>query len=243
MAVAFDNSAVTYSGSVLASIDQSFTPGSGSDMVILAAHWVHRGGRTSSSVVYDPAGSNVAFTKLGNQTWEISAGSGTIYDLALYILKDANISKSTAKIIRATNNDSARQGILVASFTGVDQTTSTGTLQLDKDEAATGTTVSNSVSSSTGDMVVDFLAMGTVGTLPVEDVSQTEFSGVPLNMNSTAGSGSYEAGAASVSMGWSWSGSRNYNWLGVNLLQAGGGGGGGSTGYEVIQQYYRHLIG
>ena len=146
MAVAYDTGVSNGITSIGASVDVSITTASGSNMVLIAVHAVHRTGFTSSSVTLDPVVTPKSFTNL------ISQVDGSTYEISIWILKDADITKGSAVTIRGTASGSARQDIHVLSFTGVDQTTSNGT---PTGTAVNHTAVSDNVSSSTGDMCVD----------------------------------------------------------------------------------------
>ena len=123
MAVAFDVGAKAETADGDGStIDVSFTPGSGSNMVIIVQGLGATANKTVASVQYDPGGGDQAdFTFID----DVTQSSTDLHTTGFFILKDVDIVKSTAKTIRGTiNSGTCWLGIGVASFTGVDQETS-----------------------------------------------------------------------------------------------------------------------
>lgn len=214
--------AIESSGSTSVTL-ASFDPGSGSDMVLIAVHWVFRGGRTSNSCDYDSGGTPVAFTKLGNQTIE----NASTHDTALYILLDANIQKSTAVDITCDHagGGSARQSVAVGVFTGVDQANANDAFQSAASTSEALSITTQTVTSESGDMVTDAVNVDDDdGPVPAAGAGQTEWTGSAHTNVVGAGGASYAPGGGSVDMDWSgWDEFKHWAWVGVNLNAAGGG--------------------
>jgi len=129
-----------------------------------------------------------------------------------------------ANTLALTTDISARLCGGGISFSGVDQTTPTGTAVTAK---AAGSSPTVNVSSATGELVVDAVTADdncSGGTFTV-GASQTE----RVNINSASSCGcalgmSTEAGASTTTMSWSWSLSTVWAMVAVPLKEAGGGG-------------------
>jgi len=213
MAVTFGLVASAAQESVVNTIELSITPGSDSDMVLVAFHAVNRTTFRSGSVIYDPAGANVAFTSLGSITHPTSN-----YDFEAYILLDANIVNGVEKTIRGVvaSSGTARQSLIVASFSGVDQATAVAHAVASLASAAsTATSFSSVVSSATGNLVVDGVMV--VAESPTVGAGQTQQGAVTQSANYARIS--TEAGAASTAMSWATSGSRQHAQLAFSLPQ------------------------
>ena len=102
---------------------------------------------------------------------------------------------------------------IVSSFQDVNQTTPIGTAAK---TSGTGETASLTVSSASGETVVD--ALGCYPNVPTVGAGQTVIGSVGSNSGGDRwGAHSYEAGAASVSMGWSGAGITVWSIVGVSL--------------------------
>lgn len=203
MAVTFDVSAEVFSNSITATVDAAITTGSASNMVLVAFHTVARGGYFSGGVVFDPAGSNKAFTKIDNLNT-----SANNFDIAVYILKDVDITKSIAKTVRAsTLSGTSAQALQVLAFTDVDQTTPSGTVVK---QDLSGSSISLAVASEIGGLVVDAAFVNAV--VPLVGASQTERSSGTLSAGPYYQKASTEAGDTSVAMQWSTTGGSSRYW-------------------------------
>jgi len=116
------------------------------------------------------------------------------------------------------------------SFTGVDQA--------DPDDAHSvtlqsgGTTVSTTVSSAAGDMVMDFLVAGS-GLSPAVNNGNTEINQVFVGQTASGIAASYEAGAASVETGWTTAIAVLVHWA-WNINAASEGGGAETFGFRLM---------
>lgn len=130
------------------------------------------------------------------------------------------VSLSGSKNITASY-DSSNGGaiIMCAGWSGVDSTTPISGLQ--NTSAGTGTSLSWTVSSATGDLV---------GAMVYENVGRTLTAGTGTTIDAYE-SGSlyrfnlYEAGASSVTIGGTWSANAEYFGTAFSLKAASGGGG------------------
>lgn len=104
---------------------------------------------------------------------------------------------------------------IVASYQDVDQVTPIGTAAK---TSGTGSTASLSVTSATGELVVD--ALGYYSLVPTVGSGQTQVGNGSNAGGDRWGAHSYESGAASVTMDWTGSGSV-WSIVGVSLKPAG----------------------
>ena len=138
----------------------------------------------------------------------------------------------TNDVVVSWTGDS-RVAAVCASFTGVDQT--------DPDDAQAVTSVSEqqsasrSVSSATGDMVMDVIVLGNGATGLAVSGTNTLIHDLLVGASSpdepNAIGASYEAGAATVTPSWSWTGFLDAVQWAWNINAASGGGGGGAPGH------------
>lgn len=124
--------------------------------------------------------------------------------------------------------DSSVLGII--SFNGVDQTgsNSVSTIRGGAATSATGTssTPTQTVTSATGELVVDCIAVTALQTVSGVGSGQTQaWSDTDAGGQFRRGAGSYEAGASSVVMDWTISGSGAWASLAVSLIAAAGAAG------------------
>lgn len=212
MAITFDTSGNATQGSVLPTVEVAFTPGAGDNMVLIAVHAVNRAGYTSSGVVYDPAGSNVSMTLLDTEVTPVS------YHLAVYILTDGSIAKSTEKTIRGTlTSGSARQVLVVNSFTADDVLAYvSGSASSSADTAGV---ITQTVSTAIGDMVVD--AIAALSETPTPDASQTARG---ENGDGYLRTSSKVAAGSSEDMEWTVGTNRALAQIAIVLREGGGGG-------------------
>lgn len=116
------------------------------------------------------------------------------------------------------------------SCTGVDQTgsASSSTVRGGAATTATGTssTPTQTVTSATGDLVIDGIAVSSLVTISSQGSGQTlDWNDSDAGANIRRGAGSHEAGASSVVMDWTLSGSGAWASVAASLRPAAGGGG------------------
>lgn len=201
-----------------ATITVSHTVSSGSNTLLLvAASCVNDAGtETVNSMTWGAD----AMTNLGE--WE----TGNDNQISIWYLKSPTAATRT---ITATYNATLAEGgaIIAITLENVDQTTTFGTPVVDC--AQTSPVPTNSVSSNTGDMVVDFVSCESCDGWTAGS-GQTQYGN--LNSDPTFSASSVEAGAASVEMAWTWdqgAGSEHRCQVGTNILQAAASGASGQT--------------
>lgn len=190
----------------------------GDDLMILAVQVnIRSSSNDPETCVYDPSGSATELTLVG-----LYEESGTGYDLAIYRLMDSDIAKGVAKNFQFTSVGSARQGFIVAVFSGVDQTTPLGT-PVTEDESVGDSVVSNSISSASGDLVVDAV-LSTGRSFTGLGAGQTEVETESVASTAAHVRMSTEPGDTSVTMSHTLDNTTAfYHWL-ANLNAAAGGG-------------------
>jgi len=161
-------------------------------------------------------------------------GDGT--SVEIWYLKNPTAGAHTITVTADATNRRAGGGAV--TYGNVDQTTPFGTPAT---ASGTSTTPSVTVSSASGEIVLDIMVSknSAGGTTPTVDASQTQqfnFKTVTgLGMSSRLNcAGSREAGAASVSMDWTLSDSQGWGMIGVAIKETGGGGGGGGAEKAMI---------
>jgi hypothetical protein len=146
----------------------------------------------TASVVWDPGGaSELTLTQVGTQI-------GSANDVRMWIFQGVGPATGT-KTLRVTfNNAPPGKVVGVMSFTGVNQSTPLGTFESAQGNSATA---SVNVTSATGELVFDTMAIDGTPTLTV-GAGQTQRWNLAVGSLGKGG-GSTEAGAASVTMSWS----------------------------------------
>jgi hypothetical protein len=120
--------------------------------------------------------------------------------------------------VSGANDGFSLQGV---SFNGVDQTTPAGTPNSASNGVSSTATVN--IASAAGELVVDGLATGALGTITIGG-GQTLRDSI-LVTGEHSGRSSEEAGAASVTMSWTWAtGATSWAMGGVSLKPAAAGG-------------------
>lgn len=112
----------------------------------------------------------------------------------------------THDVVLSWGGDSQFFRAVCASFTGVDQTTPDDA-QVLTDGSGGGTSTSRSVSSATGDMVMDTVVLSAFATSMAVSGTNTEINQIVAAGMGNGIAASYEAGAATVTPSWSWTGS------------------------------------
>lgn len=209
MAIAYDNSAKLNSsgnGNMTLSLTTA-----GSDRFLLVAI-----GCTTSISCTGITYGGVSMTQIGSAVDNTDSGAGS----RLYVFQLVNPTVGANNIVASFSGAPADRTMIGISFTGVDQTTPTGT-------SATSTTNNSAtpsvtVTSASGEMVADFhSAHDSLSTF-------SPGAGQTSRQTETAPPGmccSHEAGAASTVMSWSNSPNRWYSSRGIPLKPSGGGGG------------------
>jgi hypothetical protein len=153
---------------------------------------------------------------MGTALWNATVGG--IRCVAFGLKAPATGAHNIVATITSANDGVSAMGV---SFTGVDQTTPTGTANTATNGSASTATVN--ITSAAGELVVDGLAVGATGTVTV-GAGQTQRNSVVV-VGEHSGKSSEEAGAASVTMSWSWAtGAVSYAMGGVSLKPAAAGG-------------------
>lgn len=152
----------------------------------------------------------VSMTELSTQTY----GAGG--DQKLTVLYLVNPASGTNDIVLSVGSTSW-MAAAAASFTGVDQTTPVGTPSTTTVSSATS--VSQDISSETGDMVVDFLVWyNGAHTVGADQTVRAFFDGGSADDSTLI---STEAGASTVTMSHSWSAGEHAAHTAVNMNVAG----------------------
>lgn len=191
---------------------------SGSDRFLLLGISYYDSGDTISAVTYN----GDALTEVPSST--VSNGQ---YSAALYSLIAPDTGSNTVSVTFTGSVFDFGAGAV--SYTGADQVAPLGTAATD---TGTSTTPSVDVTSTTGEIVQDALAMIHSGTLTV-GASQTQ------RWNSTGGfgfikyAGSTESGATTTTMSWSNSTSQDWAIVGVAVKPDSGGGGSFQSAWTV----------
>ena len=153
-------------------------------LLIVGVSWSDANSRQISSVTYG----GVAMTAIA-----VSVTNGSSAKVQMYRLYGGTLPTGTNNVV-VTWSGTVTGVIGATTFYGVDQTTPLGALVGTTGNTATPT---HTVTSATGDLVVDTMAAG--GGTPVVDPSQTQW----WNLTQTVrGAGSTKPGAASVTMSW-----------------------------------------
>lgn len=199
MALAVD--AVSSTGGSGSSFSWSHTC-SGSNRVLLLGIGWYDTADTVSSITYN----SVAMTLVPSST----ATNGQ-YTAALYYLTDPTTGSNT---ISVTFTGSVFDfGGVALSVTGADQSTPLGTANT---ASGTSTTPSVTITSASGELVLDTLIIAHSGTLTVGG-SQTQRWNAITGGGFIKGGASTEDGAASVTMSWSNSTSQDWAITGVPI--------------------------
>jgi hypothetical protein len=217
VAVALGITDSLYQTTVQNSMTLSYDAGSGSDMIVLVHHCVHRGTNyDSTGATYDGG----AMTQIGAN----HEGPNTqTNDMAFYFIKDVDVVHDFVDItVSQGGAGGARHIIIAQSLTGVDQTTPHDGLQTwDEAIGVSGMTASQDITSSANDLAMDFL--WNYGATPTVD-GQTLLVTVVDTIFTYRASTSYRIGEATSTFDWNWSGNRHYSWNGINWNEASGGG-------------------
>jgi hypothetical protein len=172
-----------------------------------------------ASVTFDPAGANQSLT-FRNGT-EIGLVRVEVWTLT----NPTNITNGTVRFSQSSDLVSTGAVAQCMLLNGVDQTTpySGGTCT----QSASATTLSLSVTSATGDLVLGSLVIRGDATSPAVGAGETDESGAGnYNSNNTVpdegawGRISSQAGAASVSLDPSWTGSVDAGLCGASIKAA-----------------------
>lgn len=193
-AVAFDaeTTANTYTTSGTTITNSSLTVGSGANRALVAILVLSSNTPGATSCTWDSGGSAQAMTLIVTASGA-SSGQGSVLLYGLVNPVSGN------KTLSCTVGGFSDQNLSAASFTGADQTGGTTTFKNSNAAASTSGNPSNTITSATGDMVVD--GAGAQHTFTGHGASQTQ-----IFVNNTgsfvAAAGSYASGAASVAMTW-----------------------------------------
>lgn len=206
MAAAFDQTVTSTAVSASSEDIGPITPG-GSDRFLV---WYDALGQTSATRTLNSITHNA---KTGNSRWD-SGRFGNYYQTHCHTLTNPDAVSSV--VTGAFSGGSDHGGGIVATFTGVDQTTPFEGLQSNQ---ANDDAPSLTVTSETDDLVVDCIG-GDGASLSVSG-GGTEIAALP-NIASYTGLGmAYEAGAASVVRSWTWT-DGPYFYHAFNLNASGG---------------------
>ena len=211
MAIAVDNTGASTSIESGATITlANFAVGSGADRLLIVGvswhEWV-AGTPTVSSITFG----GVGLTRLGGLVAGQKASD-------IWYLK--NPANSTANIVVTLSAGGAEYVVVGAtSWTGVDQTTTFGTLATAN---GSSTAPSVNVSSAAGEVVHDNLSVNAAPTITV-GADQTQRWNQTTATSQQSGAGSSEAGAATVTMSWTLSVSKAWAIAGVSIKAAAAG--------------------
>lgn len=117
----------------------------------------------------------------------------------------------------------SEQHIVISSWTGVDQSTPTGTAVSTLQDNGSNSSISVVASSAAGEVVVDGVAV--YNRSITAGAGQTSLGNTGAGYYPTTAS-SYESGAGSVTMSWSWLSGQYSAIVAVPLKPSSGGGGG-----------------
>ena len=205
----------TSGGSIEGNVNLDIThtaTGTGTDGLLVCGIATSTGGGTTvSSVTWDGAGANQAFTQIG-----------TIHltDVRVDLWYRKAPTAGAAKTIRIVTSAGVNHAAWCRSWTGVDQTT---TIRTAVTTSGTTSPVSQTPGSSVNDVVIDVVGWSsnavteTIGTgQAVIGTKQTTTTGGQLGVT-----GSSEAGAAgTTTMSWTYSGTVNFGHIAVALIPA-----------------------
>ncbi len=158
---------------------------SGSNRLMIVSISAQQPGASVSSVTYN----GIALTKLGN----VSNASQS--RIEIWYLKSPAVGTFNVVV---TNSQSENAVVGVKTFSGVNLTTTFGTMV-----TATGNsgTASVTATSATDELVYSVVAFNNASTNSTPGASQTEYWDATIN-SSISGAGSSKTGAASVAMSW-----------------------------------------
>ena len=196
-----------------ATLTISFALGAGSNRVVYVGISTGGNGTAISGVTYD----SDALTELYDD-----AGGPTFAHIALYRIVEADgLATGTADVVVTAASATDISAIVVA-VQDVDQTTPNDAV--DSANFDDGSSA-NTISSATGDLVVEFAAMGDPSSATTANTELADDYFVTSNILIVAQSA---AGAASVVLDWTPSQAPGwYRSVAVNVNAASGGGGGG----------------
>lgn len=197
MAIAFDASPSAVTGSAVETKTWAHTC-TGSNLILIVG-LAFRSTVSSVSVTYN----GVAMTSVGDTAAGPTGG-------VVYMFRLVNPATGANNVVANWTTASNMVGGSM-SFTGVSQSDPIGTPTTATGTASPATTT---VSSATGELVVDALSSNAV--LPSVGADQTTRYGPTLSTN-VYGAGSTEAGASSVTMSWTFGSAANWGIVAVPL--------------------------
>lgn len=213
MAVAFDVATSAGSLSNVSSASWSHTAGTPDYARVSFGVSRNGGGDAGATVTYGGA----AMTSVGSSEGAMTDGSTGLAEIF------EKIAPATGtQTVAITFNAGAYYGSAGAqTFTGVHQTTASGTP--DTNSGATGLTSTCTVSCASGDMVSDAITIYASTSTPTAS-GDSRFAAAGFTGTNYWGAGQTEDGAASVDMTWDWvTHSFSFYHVAVPILQAGGG--------------------
>lgn len=204
MAIAIDNTNAGAKSTGATSISWSHTVSAALSNSILIVGGMCAGAAppTMSSAVWDSGGTNAAMSKTINAVTAEQANSSSANDTncSLWFLKAPVAGTLTVKISPSASSELAGGS---SSWSGVDQTTPFNAASPQKFQAASNANISDSVTSATGEEVVDSAGVSLSGAVTaVVGGSQTQIYNQNNGSSHTIGMGSYQGGAATVTMAW-----------------------------------------
>jgi hypothetical protein len=134
------------------------------------------------------------------------------------VLRLVNPSSGTNDVVVSTLPGGVNQAVFAISFTGVDQVTPEDATVTSNSAGAVS--LSDAVTTATGDMLVDFITVDSTAGLAA-DGSQTIPTNGTADMAASEHGVSYWATNGSVNMGWSWTSSVAAAHLALNINAAG----------------------
>src|SRR5438034_1501647 len=171
---------------------------------------------TVNSVVWDPTGTgtgtNQALSLVGSQA------NGTAAKIWIYRL----VAPTTGTLtLRVSFTGSASKVVGVMSFQGVDQSTPLGSFVSAINPPAQSDPTSLDVTSATGDLVFDTIAVQSQQSISVRS-GQTQRWNVPITSVGSGGGSTRPGAASSVNMGWNNTSDNTYAAGGVSIKPASG---------------------
>jgi hypothetical protein len=170
-------------------------------------------GANSTGVNWDQLGTPVALTRKG------SVSQGTCRAEIWYLKAPAVTGTKQVKVTWSGNHDG---GFSSASYAGVDQTTTFNAASPQTNTAGSGTSISLTVTTTSGELAIDAMVQdyaGSTSTLPAKGASQT-YLGAGQTSATTIGVGASDqaASGASVSMSWTVPNNGGLGIVGISLL-------------------------
>ncbi len=183
----------------------------GSDLVLIVCVSTYKGSEEAAlpTVTYN----GVSMVEIDNTIF----GSSNAEKVSMFVLKGPATGANDIVVTVSPSQDEIV--LAAASYTGVDQTTPTGTPSKIATDGVTSTSLTIT-DGATGDLVVDAMANYSSADDAAVGANQTRNAFIDGGSSTDSAHISSEPGGSSIVMSWSWAGSENPGHIAVNLFAA-----------------------